>query len=163
MNTQSRVKAVVPTVIVAISGRFACCGTSLLRALPCPTAPPFILKFRPNRLLFWIISTHCPINGNLREDVAFCAQSQASHDRTDHPITQHQHVQGDHGRIETRITTVFHNISWVQEHHAWPGLKSLVMVQRIREIGQHTEKETDYDLSSLSLPAHTVDIMRRFD
>jgi len=91
--------------------------------------------------------------GSLREDVAFCAQSQASHDRTDHQITQHQDVQGDHGRIETRITTVFHDVAWVQEHHAWPGLKSLVMVQRIREIGQHTEKETCYYLSSLTLPA----------
>jgi len=51
-------------------------------------------------------------------------------------------------------TTVFHDVAWVQEHHAWPGLKSLVRVQRIRQIGhQRTEKETGYYLSSLSLPA----------
>jgi len=49
--------------------------------------------------------------------------------------------------------TVFHDVTWVHERHAWPGLKSLLMVQRIREIGQHTEKETCYYLSSLSLPA----------
>ena len=55
-------------------------------------------------------------------------------DFTDTKISRHRTVDGDHGRIETRTTTVIHDVAWLQERHDWPGLKGVVMVESIREI-----------------------------
>ena len=40
----------------------------------------------------------------------------------------------DHGRIENRTTTVIHDVGWLQERHAWPGLKAVVMVESSRDV-----------------------------
>ena len=37
------------------------------------------------------------------------------------------------GRIEMRKVTVYQNVEWLQERHAWPGLKSVVKVESRRE------------------------------
>jgi len=47
--------------------------------------------------------------GMLREDVERFAQSHKAQDFADAKGTQHQSVEGDHGRIETRTITVFHD------------------------------------------------------
>ncbi|TBU77710.1 ISAs1 family transposase [Pseudomonas daroniae] len=91
--------------------------------------------------------------GSLREDVELFAQAQKNRDFANTQVTRHQRVEGDHGRIETRTTTVIHEVGWVQQRHAWPGLKSLVMVESTRELGERIERETRYYLSSLTLPA----------
>ncbi len=56
----------------------------------------------------------------------------------DTTISRHQTVDGDHGRIETRTTTVIHDIGWVQERHDWPGLKAVVVVESERETGDRS-------------------------
>jgi hypothetical protein len=43
--------------------------------------------------------------------------------------TQGQTVDGDHGRIETRNCTVFHDVDWLQERHNWPELMAFVMAR----------------------------------
>ena len=40
-------------------------------------------------------------------------------------------VDGDHGRIETRTTTVVHDVKWLQEGHDWPGLKAVAATTSI--------------------------------
>ena len=45
------------------------------------------------------------------------------------------------------------DIAWLQERHGWPGLKSLVLVESTREIGEKIERETRLYISSLNLPA----------
>ncbi len=71
-------------------------------------------------------------------------------------ISQNQTVDGDHGRIETRKTTVFHDAAWLQERHNWPGLKALVMVESQRETAGKTECETRLYITSLELPASAL-------
>ena len=71
-------------------------------------------------------------------------------------ISRDQTVDGDHGRIETRTTTVIHDVDWLRERHDWPGLKSLVMVESIREIGDKTERETRFYITSLVMTAAQV-------
>jgi predicted transposase YbfD/YdcC len=91
--------------------------------------------------------------GLLREDVeVFVAEQQANGFR-DTTISQDETVDGDHGRIETRKTTVIHDVAWLQERHDWPGLKSVVMVESTREIGPKTESETRFYITSLVLAA----------
>jgi predicted transposase YbfD/YdcC len=60
-----------------------------------------------------------------------------------------RNVDGDHGRIETRTYTAFHDVPWLQERHDWPGLKGFVMVESTREIGDKVERETRFYITSL--------------
>ena len=45
----------------------------------------------------------------------------------------HTSVDGGHGRIETRTSTVSTDIGWLQEHHQWPGLAAIGKLTRSRE------------------------------
>ncbi len=94
--------------------------------------------------------------GTLREDVEYFAKTEQERGFVGIHISQNQQVDGDHGRIETRTTTVIHDVQWLQKRHNWPGLQSLVMVQSIRELPNKIEQETRFYISSLALPAEQV-------
>lgn len=63
--------------------------------------------------------------GSLREDVELFVAEQKAGGFTDTKISQDTTVDGDHGRIETRTTTVIHDVAWLQKRHNWPGLKGM--------------------------------------
>jgi len=86
--------------------------------------------------------------GTLRDDVELFANEQKARDFKDTTVSQHETVDGDHGRIETRHTTVFHDVGWLQERHNWPALKGLVMVDSERQIGAKVERETRFYITS---------------
>ena len=69
----------------------------------------------------------------LAEDVRLFDAEQSARNFADAAVEQTQTVDGDHGRIETRKVTVYQNVEWLQERHAWPGLKSVVKVESRRE------------------------------
>ncbi len=59
-------------------------------------------------------------------------------------------TDGDHGRIETRRLWVCWDLSLLGELAAqWPGLRSLILVQRTRQINDHKSIELSYYISSL--------------
>ncbi len=91
--------------------------------------------------------------GSLREDVELFVAEQKAAGFRDTTISRDQTVDGDHGRIETRTTTVIHDIGWLQERHNWPGLKAVVVVESERETGDKIERETRFYLTSLALMA----------
>jgi predicted transposase YbfD/YdcC len=99
--------------------------------------------------------------GTLREDVERFVAEQTSHGFKHAASSQDETVDGDHGRIETRNTTVLHDVSWLQERHDWPGLKGVVIVDSIREIGRTIERETRLFITSLSLPAKSLAVIVR--
>lgn len=86
--------------------------------------------------------------GTLREDVELFANEQKAKGFSDTTISVGKTVDGDHGRIETRRVTVVHDVAWLQERHDWPGLKGLIIVESVREIGPREERETRYYLTS---------------
>lgn len=90
---------------------------------------------------------------SLREDVELFATEQKARGFADTKISQDRTVDGDHGRIETRTTTVIHDVKWLQERHNWPGLKAVVIVQSSREISGKIEQETRYYITSLAMLA----------
>jgi predicted transposase YbfD/YdcC len=92
--------------------------------------------------------------GSLREDVELFAAEQKAKGFADTKITQDTTVDGDHGRIETRTTTVIQDVDWLQERHKWPGLHAVVMVESSREISGKIEHETRFYLTSLVMLAH---------
>jgi predicted transposase YbfD/YdcC len=100
--------------------------------------------------------------GTLREDVELFAAEQKANGFKDTKISQSQTVDGDHGRIETRIYTVFHDVAWLQERHDWPELKGIVMVESKREIPGATpeadkmQQETRFYITSLVWLAHQL-------
>jgi predicted transposase YbfD/YdcC len=94
--------------------------------------------------------------GTLREDVELFAAEQKANGFRDTEVSRHQTVDGDHGRIETRTYTAIHDVAWLQERHAWPGLKAVVMVESTREIGDKVEQETRFYITSLVWLAHQL-------
>jgi predicted transposase YbfD/YdcC len=69
------------------------------------------------------------------------------------PEATHTTVDADHGRIETRTSTVCTKIAWLQEQHAWPGLAAIGKVVRHRDTGGKVTSETAYYLLSAPLTA----------
>jgi len=91
--------------------------------------------------------------GSLREDVELFATEQRAKGFTDTKISQDRTVDGDHGRIETRTTTVIHGVQWLQDRHNWPGLKAVVIAESSHEISGKIEQETRYYITSLVMLA----------
>jgi len=91
--------------------------------------------------------------GSLHTDVELFVAEQKARDFADTRITRDTTVDGDHGRIETRTTTVIHDVEWLQERHDWPGLEAVVMVESSRETNGKIEYETRLYLTSLIMVA----------
>jgi predicted transposase YbfD/YdcC len=93
--------------------------------------------------------------GTLREDVELFAAEQKANGFKDAKVSRYETVDGDHGRIETRTYTAFHDVDWLKERHDWPGLKGVVMVESTREIPGSSpgtdkiERETRFYITSL--------------
>ena len=81
--------------------------------------------------------------GALREDVELFAAEQKANGFKNTAVSQHETVDGDHGRIETRTYTVLHDISWLQERHEWVGLNAIIMVESTRETGSKSRRKPD--------------------
>ena len=91
--------------------------------------------------------------GSLRDDAELFVTEQKASGFVDTEISRDTTVDGDHGRIETRTTTVIHDVEWLQQRHSWPGLKGLVIVESCREISGKIERETRYYITSMSMTA----------
>ena len=100
--------------------------------------------------------------GTLRDDVELFAKEQKAVAFKNTSVSQDTTVDGDHGRIETRTVTVFHDIDWLQDSHQWPG----------PEVGRHgrertgnqwqgRKNETRFYITSLTLLANAVGPMIR--
>ena len=94
--------------------------------------------------------------GSLRDDAELFVTEQAAAGFKDTTVSRDQTVDGDHGRIETRTTTVIHDVAWLQQRHQWPGLSAVVRVESVREIGDKIEQETRFYITSLVLLAHLL-------
>ena len=94
--------------------------------------------------------------GSLRADVDLFVAEQKAVDFKHTTISRDETVDGDHGRIETRTTTVIHDIEWLKQRHAWPGLNSIVVIDSLREISGAIERETRLYITSLTLKAGSL-------
>jgi predicted transposase YbfD/YdcC len=94
--------------------------------------------------------------GTLQDDVKLFVEEQQAKGFADTKISRDQTVDGDHGRIETRKTTVIHDVEWLRDRHDWPDLKSVVVVESTREIGDKIEREMRLYITSLVLAANKL-------
>jgi len=70
-------------------------------------------------------------------------------------LQQFQTVEKDHGRIETRTYFQSDYLDWFADRGKWEGLRSVGMVESIRELDGKTTTERRYYLSSLKLEVET--------
>jgi predicted transposase YbfD/YdcC len=94
--------------------------------------------------------------GTLHEDVKVFVAEQKTNGFKDATISQHETVDGDHGRIETRTCTAIHDVEWLRERHDWPGLQGVAMVESRREIEGKVTQETRFYITSLALLANVI-------
>lgn len=66
---------------------------------------------------------------------------------------QDETVDGGHGRIELRRVSASDDIDWLADKSHWKGLRSVVMVESERTVGDKTSFERRYYLSSLAADA----------
>ena len=92
--------------------------------------------------------------GTLRNDVELFFTEQKERGFADAAMSRHETLEKSHGRIETRTYSAVDATGWLTKRHGFVGLKSIVMVESIREIiNGKTEQETRYYISSLTADA----------
>jgi len=94
--------------------------------------------------------------GSLRDDVDLFVTEQRTREFVDSEISQATTIDADHGRIETRTTTVIDDVEWLRKCREWPGLKAVVMVESTREIAGEAERQTRFYIASLVMLAHLL-------
>jgi predicted transposase YbfD/YdcC len=94
--------------------------------------------------------------GSLRDDVDLFIAEQNAKDFADTTISRAETIDADNGHIETRTTTVIHDVDWLRKRHRWPGLNAIAMVESTREIGGVIEKDTRIFITSLVMLAHLL-------
>ena len=86
--------------------------------------------------------------GTLHEDVElWFADPEAQKE-----MLEYRHVGGGHGRVETRVATVSHDVGWLQDRHGWPGLKAVGRIEAVRELKGRTERSVRTCIMSAEIP-----------
>jgi predicted transposase YbfD/YdcC len=94
--------------------------------------------------------------GSLRDDVELLVKEQRTRNFVDSKISRAETIDADNGRIETRTTTVIHDVEWLRKRHDWPGLNAVAIVECTREFSGKIERETRYYVTSLVMLAHLL-------
>ena len=97
--------------------------------------------------------------GHLFEDIHDLFEDDKPYDFKDAPYKYAKTVNKDHGRIETRQCWAISDpeyLATVRDLERWQSLKSLVMIESERIIGDKTEKQTSYFISSLENDAEKI-------
>jgi predicted transposase YbfD/YdcC len=94
--------------------------------------------------------------GSLRDDVELFVAEQRATNFADTTVSRAETVDADNGRIETRTTTVIHDVDWLRKRHGWPGLNAIAMVESSRETNSVIEKDTRFYITSLVMLAHLL-------
>ena len=63
-----------------------------------------------------------------------------------------RHVGGGHGRVETRVATVLHDVGWLRDRHGWPGLKAVGRIEAARELKGKEERSVRHFIMSAEIP-----------
>jgi predicted transposase YbfD/YdcC len=85
----------------------------------------------------------------LHQEVALYFEH-ARQDRTldAHPLAVHEAADKAHGRLEVRRTFCSDDLDWMTERTKWSGLRSIVLVERERTVGDETRREKAYYLTT---------------
>lgn len=71
---------------------------------------------------------------SLHEDLKLLFDEAIKHNFEGMGYDFHKQVDGDHGRVETRRVWVTRDVDWLRQRGEWPGLRSVVCVEAVREL-----------------------------
>jgi predicted transposase YbfD/YdcC len=92
--------------------------------------------------------------GTLHQEVKQYFDWAAHHNFQDIAYETCRTLEKDHGRIEERRCWVTQDIAWLEQKEEWKNLKSVIMVEAVREVlGQEKTAERRYFISSLGANA----------
>jgi predicted transposase YbfD/YdcC len=97
--------------------------------------------------------------GNLYEDIHDLFEDDQKYNFEGAPYDYAKTVDKDHGRIEIRECWTISDLEYlanIRERERWHGLKTLVMITSERRIGEETEIETRYFITSLASDAQRI-------
>ncbi len=97
--------------------------------------------------------------GRLFEDMQYIFEVDKQYDFKDAPYQYAKTVNKNHGRIEIRQCWAISDpeyLSSIREKDRWPGLKSLVRIESERKIGETTESQVSYFITSLENDAKKI-------
>jgi predicted transposase YbfD/YdcC len=78
------------------------------------------------------------------------------------PLVTHETVDKGHGRLETRRAWCTDDVQWLSERTRWKGLRTIVMIERTRQLSGQTSVEQAYYISSHAPDAKRIgDLIRR--
>jgi len=100
-------------------------------------------------------NVHEEVRSFFEDAVAPCA-TECAHTADKDKMDFHQTIEKGHGRIETRRYWHSTNIDWFQDKPLWKGIRSIGMVESIRNIKGKSTIERRYYLSSLPLDAERL-------
>lgn len=92
----------------------------------------------------------------LHENTERQFQHMASMQKEGYTFDDHSDVDGGHGRVETRRCVVTSDIEWLEDKDDWAGLKSICMVESVREINGESGHEKRFYISSLDIGAKEI-------
>lgn len=87
--------------------------------------------------------------GDLKESVETFFKLESENNFKDVSVNSYQEVDKDHGRIETRKCIVTGDISCIENPQDWNGIRSIIMLQCLRDMRDKQTRETRYYISSL--------------
>lgn len=90
---------------------------------------------------------------SLYADIAMFFDDMSSYESEAYKLDRHKTVDGNHGRIEIRKYATTSDIAWLQGKENWPGIKSIGMVDSMREVNDEISSEKRYYISSLDSDA----------
>ena len=92
--------------------------------------------------------------GALHKDIKMLFNDQQLLEELD--VSNAETVDGGHGRIETRKCKVINIPETLANIHQWPGLKTVIEIDSIRELKDHCTREKRYYISSLKKDASSI-------
>ena len=94
--------------------------------------------------------------GTLNEDVRLFLETECK--KTSSKMIEKSYEDADkgHGRIEIRKCFVSNRIDWLHQKEQWAGLKTVVMLEEIREVNGKQSSERRFFISSLPADAERI-------
>jgi predicted transposase YbfD/YdcC len=88
--------------------------------------------------------------GMLHDDVRLYLDSAINKGDLDKSFDFHETTDTGHGRIEVRRYWISHDVSWLEQHDQWSGLKSIGLAESETHTGEEITRERRYFISSLN-------------
>jgi predicted transposase YbfD/YdcC len=106
----------------------------------------YVLALKGNHEL-----VHAEVKSYLDDAIARCSAAETPSPTPNSELAFHQTVEKDHGRNETRRYWQSQTLGWFADLDQWEGLRSVGVVESVRDIQGQITTERRYYLSSLSL------------